>query len=407
MKPSIRLSLEAVRLMQLHVQGMLHPPAQPASKSSVLDAIRRMGVLQIDTIHVVARSPYLVLFSRLGSYDPAWLDALLAEGALFEYWAHAACFVPIEDYPLLHHRILAKNKYYDEEWIERYAETIERLRDHIRAQGEVRSADFERTDGQKGSWWNWKEEKRVLEYLHTSGELMISRRERFQRVYDLRERVFPQWDDSRSIPTETARDMLAERTVRLLGAANARWVPDYYRLPKNGMAARLDRLAEEGRLLPVEVDGSTETWYLHPENVSLAEWALDGKLHATHTTLLSPFDPLTWDRSRARELFQFDYSIECYLPEAKRRYGYFSLPILHFGRLAGRLDAKAHRKEGRFEVKSLHLEPGVVLTDELARHVAAAIQRCADWHSTPQVDVVASDPPQFREMLATAGAQNA
>jgi uncharacterized protein len=228
---------------------------------------------------------------------------------------------------------------------------------------------------------------------------MIARRDKFQRIYDLRERILPGWDESLALSRDAAYDVLSERTVRLLGAAPARWAHDYFRLPKRGMEQRLERLADEERLLRVRVPGYSESWYVHPENLSLAEWAMAGELEPTLTTLLSPFDPLTWDRDRARTLFNFDYSIECYTPEAKRRYGYFSLPILHFGQLVGRLDAKAHRQEGRFEVKSLHLEPGVALTEELAGEVAAALQRCAAWHRTPQVDLDKCEPPLFKEMV--------
>lgn len=402
MNTEISLPLPAVRLMLLAVQGLLNPPAQPATKEAVLNTIRRMGTLQIDTIHVVARSPYLVLFSRLGDYNPRWLDELLAEGALFEYWAHAACFLPIEDYPLFRHRMELFNRHwYKPEWIEAHSETIARVLSHVHEQGEVRSADFERSDGQKGSWWNWKAEKQVLEYLHTSGSLMIARRENFQRVYNLRERILPGWDEAHTIPKESAYDELTERSVRLLGAAPARWVHDYFRLPKRGTPERLEHLANEDRLLRVSVPGFSEPWYLHPENIALAEAAQAGELVPSLTTLLSPFDPLTWDRDRGRTLFNFDYTIECYTPEAKRRYGYFSLPILHLGQLAGRLDAKAHRKDGRFEVKALHLEAHATPNEELAAGVAQAIQRCASWHKTPAVEIGRCEPETFKEMVVS------
>ncbi len=394
------LPLAAVRLVQLSVQGLLNPPARPAEKPDVLGAIRRMGALQIDTIHVVARSPYFVLFSRLGDYDPKWLDQHLAEGRLFEYWAHAACFLPIEDYPLYRHRMHSEQqRYYSPEWGEQHSQTIQAVMERIRADGPVRSADFERSDGQKGTWWNWKVEKQVLEYLHTTGELMIARRENFQRIYDLQEHILPAWDEQQALAMEEARDELSLRAVRSLGIAPARWVPDYFRLPKTGMAARLERLAEEGRLLRVAVEGWNEPAYVHPEILPVLEAAAGGELAATHAALLSPFDPLVWDRARTRELFNFDFSIECYLPEGKRRYGYFSLPILSAGELVGRLDAKAHRKSGVFEVRSIHLEPHACPGEDLASSVAGAIQRCADWHCAPQVEIRRSDPEPFAGML--------
>lgn len=397
------LTLQSIRRLLLAVQGLLEPPPHPAMKEGVLSAIRRMGALQIDTIHVVARSPYLVLFSRLGEYNPRWLEELLAEGRLFEYWSHAACFLPIEDYPLYVSRMEKWNRYYyTPEWIDTHQLTIDQVLQRIKNNGEVRSADFERTDGKKGTWWDWKIEKRILEYLHTTGELMIARREKFQRVYDLRERILPGWNGTPPLALEEAYDELTLRSVRALGAAPARWVPDYFRLPKAGMPDRLERMAEKEQLLRITVDGRSEPWYVHPENHSLLERARMGDLSPTYTTLLSPFDPLTWDRERARILFDFDFTLECYVPQAKRRYGYFLLPILHQGNLVGRLDAKAHRKEGIFEIRALYLESTVKADAEIAQAVASAIQRCAGWHGTAQVAIRKTDPAMFGAMLNQA-----
>ena len=383
---STSLPLSSVRLVQLAAQGLLRPPDSPATKADVLNAIRRMGALQIDTIHVVARSPYLALFSRLGSYAPVWLDELLAEGALFEYWSHAACFLPIEDYALYAGRMAdSARRFFEEDYEARHTEAVARVMQALREDGAVRSADFERTDGQKGGWWNWKEEKHVLEYLHTSGQVMIARREKFQRVYDLRERVLPGWKDAQALSREEAYRALALKAVRCLGIALPRWVPDYFRLSKRDVAARLQAFAQAGLLLPVQVEGWDGPAYLHPDNLPLLEAAQAGELEATLTTLLSPFDPLTWHRERASTLFGFDFTLECYLPAEKRQYGYFSLPILHRGRLIGRIDPKAHRKEGIFEVRSIHWEPGIEPDSEMAAEVRAAIQRCADWHGTPEV----------------------
>jgi uncharacterized protein YcaQ len=201
------------------------------------------------------------------------------------------------------------------------------------------------------------------------------------------------------LPREEAIDELAVRAVRVLGVAQARWAQDYFRLPKVGHAQRIVRLAGEGRIIPIEVEGWDEPGYIHPENMSLLEWAAGGEMCATGTTLLSPFDPIVWDRDRAKKLFDFDYSIECYLPEAKRTYGYFSLPILHEGALVGRLDAKAFRKEGIFEVRAIYLEPGIWLKEDLAAGITGSIQRCAKWHGTPRVVIRKSEPERLKEML--------
>lgn len=391
------------RLLMLASQGLLTPPSRPASKTEVLECIRRMGALQIDTIHVVARSPYLVLWSRLGDYSPAWLDELLAEGKLFEHWAHAACAIPIEDFPYFRRRMLDELSGWREakSWLEEHAEVSGMVLERIRREGPLKSVDFESPQKPAGGWWNWKEEKLALECLHTAGVLMTQRRENFQRVYNLRERVLPDWDDARTPDRDEMRRVFILRTVRAMGVATLAWIPDYYRLHKNGTADQVRKSTDEGDLIQAEVEGWEEPVYLHHENIPLLKVVQNGNLTPTLTTLLSPFDPLVWDRNRARALFNFDYSIECYLPQPKREYGYFSLPILRRGALVGRADAKAHRKQGIFEVKALYLESGVNASDELAADLAGAIQSCARWHNTPTVKVSRCDPPGFSQLLQT------
>lgn len=306
------LSLQQARNLQLAAQGLLQPASRKASPLALRRCIARMQLLQIDTIHVVARSPYLVLFSRLGAYPMAWLDAALAGGDVFETWAHEACFVPAAQLAL--HR--SHNRDTRQHWglnmgrdVDAQTQLhLDRLLAHVRTNGAVRSSDFARTDGRAGGWWGWKDEKIWLEALFARGDLMVARRERFQRVYDLAERVQP--------------------------------------------------------------------------GVTL--------------------DPLVWDRERVLAFFGFDYRIECYTPEHKRAYGYFVLPLLHWGELIGRLDAKAHREEGVFEVKALFLEPGVEPDDSLVMAVAAALLRCARWHGAARVRLVRSAPSSLAPVLRRA-----
>ncbi|SPV09983.1 winged helix-turn-helix domain-containing protein [Burkholderia cenocepacia] len=400
----LTLSPAAARALHLAAQGLLTPPRRKATKSDVLDTIRRMAQLQIDTIHVVARSPYLVLFSRLGDFSPQWLDEHLAEARLFEYWSHEACFLPIEQFGLMRYKMLDPSGMgwkYAAEWHAQNRPEIERLLARIRAEGPVRSADFAREDGVKGNgWWDRKPEKRHLEVLFTTGDLMVSERRNFQRVYDVRERVLPGWDDTRDLPPrEAVLPALLDYTCRALGVVRADWVADYYRLPRRSYRAELERLAEAGDLIPVQIDDWKEPAYVHR---SLDAWlpaAAADTLRSTVTTLLSPFDPVVWDRRRASTLFGFDYTIECYTPEHKRRFGYFCLPVLHRGRLVGRVDAKAHRTLGTFELKAVHVEPGVRFGTGLAADVAKAVKKLAAWHGTPEV-TVRHAPPELVKALA-------
>ncbi len=402
---ALRITPTAARHAQLEALGLARPPRRRARMKDVLAAIRAMHVLQIDTIHVVARSPYLVLWSRLGDFRPGWLDAHLAKGNLFEYWAHEASFLPIEDYPLLRHRMLdlnGKGWKYRHEWVEKNRDTIRHVLDVIRAHGPVRSADFERLDGEGGAWWGWKPEKRALEVMLTAGHLMVKRRDNFQRVYDLRERVLPEWDDSMLPDAEEAERALVLNAAQALGVATARWIADYYRTRMTDTAQRAEALAREGKLLRIDVAGWSEPAYAHADSAELIERAAGGRIRPRYTTLLSPFDPLIWDRRRALETFGFDYRLECYTPAPKRVYGYFSLPILHRGKLVGRLDPKAHRAEGRTEIRSLYLEPGVEPSDDLADALATAIHAFAAWHETPEVLVRRTVPGNFARRLRQA-----
>lgn len=402
-----RIPLSAVRTLHLAAQGLLSPLRRRATKDDVLATIQRMAQLQIDTIHVVARSPYLVLFSRLGHYLPQWLDEHLAQGRLFEYWSHEACFVPIEDFGLLRHRMLdpaAMGWKYSMKWHAQYAVEIAQLLQRIRDSGPVRSSDFARTGGSGSGWWDWKPEKRHLEVLLTTGQLMIAERQNFQRIYDLTERVLPGWDDARDLPTPlAAQQELVRRSCQALGVVRADWVADYYRLRKGRYAPALHALADAGELLPVQVEGWNDEVFVHRDLAPQLEDAANGRLKSSVTTVLSPFDPVVWDRKRATALFDFEYTIECYTPAAKRKYGYFVLPLLSRGRLVGRLDAKAHRAQGVFEVKALYLEPGVRPSERLLADLRLALQRCAAWHGTPQLAITTAPPGVARVLMAAAG----
>ena len=408
------LTPHAVRGLMIAAQGLQQrPPApatKPATKDDVRQMIQRLHGVQIDTIHVVARSPYLVLWSRLGDYRPAWLDELLAEGALFDYWSRAASFLPIEEYPLYRRLMLDRITWQErtwQPWMHAHAQLIETLLARIRDHGPVRSAEFARP-GTAGSsaWWNWTDEKTALEGLWMRGDLMVADRHRFQRLYDLRERVVPEWDDAHTPPLDTALETFVLHTVKALGVTKAAWIGDYFGLYKKGVPtkkaayAAIERLARREELHTVQVDGWEEPMYYHPDHHHAIAAAAGGQIPISKTTLLSPFDPLVWDRMRAEEAFNFTYRIECYTPAPKRIYGYFTLPILYRNTLIGRLDPKAHRKEGLFEVKSLHLEPGVVVDDALVAEVKCALRACAAWHNTPQVVVRAATEPGLAARLS-------
>lgn len=358
-----------------------------------------MGVLQIDTINVVARSPYFVLFSRLGIYQPAWLDELLTEGAIFEHWAHAACFIPIEDFSLIRRFILDGDRvkgYGD--WITENHEVIDGVLSTIRSTGPVKSADF-KSQKESGGWWNRKVEKWALEYWLDHGELMVSRRENFQRVYDLTERVHPGWDDEQVPSRDEVICELIRKSVKALGVARPEWIADYYRLPKREVFNRLPEMVARGELLEVRVKEWNDSALYSPHHEPLIQSAVRSQLEASQTTLLSPFDPVTWDRTRARELFNYDFMIQAYTPADKRQFGYFPLPILHKGALIGRLDAKAFRKEGVFEIRGFYPERDIILTKSLMKDLKDAIHCCAQWHGTERLTLSENLAPEAQKIL--------
>ena len=383
-----QLSITAARHLHLAAQGLLRKPSRRAKPDDILPTIRRMSLLQIDTINIVARSPYLVLFSRLGAFEPRWLDDALRNGELMEYWAHEACFLPREDFALVRHRMLAPDKMgwkYRQAWMQEHAAEIEQLIAHIEEHGPVRSADFEHPRKGTSGWWEWKPHKRHLEGLFTAGKVMVIERRNFQRVYDLTQRVMPQWDDVRDLLSqEQAEAIMLEKSARSLGLFRAQWLADYYRLRRPALAQALAQMQEAQTILPVNVEGLGPAW-LHASLLPLLEQAQADKLTATHSAVLSPFDPVVWDRKRAEQLFGFSYRLECYTPAPKRQYGYFVLPLLHRGRLVGRMDAKMHRKTGVLEVIALFLEEGVSPSLQLEKGLQRAITDFARWQGAQRI----------------------
>jgi uncharacterized protein YcaQ len=399
----VQLSLRAARNLHLAAQGLLQKPRRRARPSDVADAITRMSLLQIDTINIVARSPYLVLFSRLGHFEPGWLDGALANGELIEYWAHEACFLPKKDFSLIRHRMLSPENMgwkYRPEWMKEHAEDIRQLLAYIAENGPVRSADFEHPRKGAGGWWEWKPQKKHLEGLFTAGEVMVTGRRNFQRVYDLTHRVMPHWDDALHLVSqaEAERQML-ENSARSLGIFRPEWLADYYRLKNLALKPLVEAWLLSGNVIRVQVDKLGEM-LVHHSLLPQLEKAQQNQLNATHSAVLSPFDPVVWDRRRAEALFNFSYRLECYTPAEKRRFGYFVLPLLHKGVLVGRMDAKMHRKQGELEVISLYLEEGIKVTDSLQAGLRGALTDFARWQSATQLTFGVL-PAELRESWGT------
>lgn len=411
-KPPLRtLPLSAARALALHAQGLTAPSGaeSPPMLDALYETVTRLTCVQIDTLHVVRRSQYLVLWSRLGAYDPADFDRLIydpAQRRLFEYWYHAASLVPLSEY---RYRLETVRHFQDGGgWWPQWAEQpenrriVEGVRARLLAEGALRAADFEHDGPRRESWWDWKPAKHALEYLYNTGEVMIADRVNFQRVYDLRERVLPDWVDT-TPPTaeETHRHML-ERAARALGIATAGQIADYAYMKRGDAAPALAALRKAGVLVEVAaetVSGEPARFLVHRDDLALAEQVADRAIVPARTTFLSPFDSLFWGKGRAAQLWSFTHVLEAYKRAPQRIWGYYCLPILHRDRLVGRFDPKLDRKAGRLRLEALHLEPGVAPDDALIRDVAATMRDFMAWHSATDLVIERSAPDGWGERL--------
>jgi uncharacterized protein YcaQ len=276
---------------------------------------------------------------------------------------------------------------------------LDRVLAEIRERGPLASRHFEDPREQRGTWWDWKPAKTALEVLFERGHLMVDRRENFARFYDLAERVLPASADAPSRTVKDYRRWATLCSVACLGVATAAHASDYYRQRKPAVQTQMEHLATQGALVPVEVEGWNEPAYLHPADLSLVAEIEAGAHRPTLTTFLSPFDNLIWHRDRVQDLFGFYYRVEMYTPAAQRQYGYYVLPILHRGRLVGRLDPKADRKTKTLIVRAIYLEPGEPLDDELLAGIAGALHEFMAFHGSETLTIERSEPENLAALL--------
>ena len=368
--------LETVELAQLRryvvaSQGFA-PRFRHATKAEVVAAVRRLSCVQLDSISTVERSHRLTLTSRVGAYPPGTVSRLLSEGRLFEYWAHEACLLPIEDFPLFKPRMQAFRVH---PWrgpvIERQPELAAQVLAEIRERGPLASRHFEGTGS--GGMWNWKPAKVMLEALFAAGDLVVAGRAGFQRLYDLPERVIPrEYLDTPAPSDDEFRREYALRAVRGRGALTEHGIVEHCRFRGGTRAIRphVDALVSDGRLRRLAVDDGG------PPVLVPADAELD-RDEPTAAVLLSPFDNLLWDREFVERVFGFRHVIEVYKREHERVYGYYVLPFLVGDRLVGRADLKSDRREGVLRVRAFHLEPRVRRSRVLEEAFARALARLA------------------------------
>ena len=342
-----------------------------ARADDVAAAIRRLGCVQLDSISTVGRAHRLTLGSRIGAYPEAAVSRLLKGGRIFEYWAHEACLVPIEDYPLFKRRMehLRERHWWGRKH-DHDPELKERVLDALRANGALPTRFFEGGGG--GGMWNWKPEKRILEDLFAAGEVVVAGRDGFQRLYDLPERVIPREQLEAPAPSEEEFQRgYALRAVHGRGALTEAGIAEHCRFRGGAKAMRpvVDELVAAGLVRRVAVDDGG------PPVIVPAEAELDGA--PAGAVLVCPFDNLVWDRAFLERIFGFTHVIEVYKPEPQRVYGYYVLPFLYRDRLVGRADLKSDRGDGVLRVRAFHFEPGVRRSGALETALEKALDRLA------------------------------
>ncbi len=385
------LSTAEARRIALAAQGFARPRPAAVTTRQLNSAMRRMGTLQIDSVNVFARSHYMPLFSRLGAYDPADLDRLLfaRRAPYVEYWAHVAAFIPAADWALFRFRMDDNRAKYGTDpdgWFRRHSDIVDWVLGELAERGPLRPAQLEhdaRRSSRRGPWWDWDVVKNALEYLWLFGEVAIAGRQGFERRYALAEQVIPAAVLDSVIPRPDAIRELVARASAAYGVATASDLADYWRLRDRPAVHRaIAELQDAGVLQPVTVAGWTSAGrpakaWLHRDAV------LPRRVDAA--ALLTPFDPMVWFRDRAERLFDFAYRIEIYTPAPRRRYGYYSLPVLLGDDVVGRVDLKADRARSTLLVQSAWWEHG--RPADAAERLATEVRTAAAWQRLESISV--------------------
>jgi uncharacterized protein len=385
--PSI--SAAQARRIALAAQGFGRPRPATVGIRQLDAVVRRMGLLQLDSVNVFERSHYLPLFARLGAYDKVDLDRLTfgRKARYTEYWAHEAALIPTETWPLWHWRMQRQREKYAsnaEDWPIRNRGMMDWLLGELREKGPLQASKVEHDANQRrGGWWEWSDVKLGLEYLFRFGEVVSAGRTRFERTYALPDQVFPPELLAERVDPHEATKRLMLAAAESYGIATLRDLADYYRLLQNHAGSALNELVDEGKLLPVTVAG----WdrgarpipaFLHPEA------RIPRRMDAA--ALLSPFDPVVWERARALRMFGFHYRIEIYTPAPKRIYGYYTLPILMDDAIVGRIDLKSDRQSRVLRVQSAWHEDGAARGYEA--RLAQLLRETAAWQGLEAIEVM-------------------
>lgn len=346
MTERIKLSKIDARQFILNCQGLVRTFPTP------LEVVQQLGYIQIDTISVIERAHHHVLFTRQPQYKAADLDRLMAEKQVFEYWAHAAAYLPMSDFRF---SLISKGEFSNgkRHWFEKDKKIMRHVLKRIKEEGPLQSKDFANPSDKRYPWYEWKPAKMALTELFMEGKLMVAGRQGFQKVFDLTERVLPDGVDlAKPTKTEFCKHLI-QRSVQAHGMVTSKEVTYLRSGLKPTMDNVLKGMVKNGALTPVEIEGITGDYY-STEKILRQKGTIETK---PEVHILSPFDNLIIQRKRIKEFFDFDYQIECYVPEKKRQYGYFCLPVVYGHQFVARFDPKADRKAKTFHIKGFWLEP--------------------------------------------------
>lgn len=388
------MTLQQLQRITLERQGLLHTSPFGKGKTAVAHAIEHLGYLQIDTLSIVERAHHHTLWTRIPDYKTEYLDELVREQKVFEYWFHAALYLPMKDFRFVLPQMAAvrqdKTHYYNAA-----PRVMQYVMETIRAEGPKKARDFEHTTKKGGSWWDWKPAKIALERLFLQGDLMISGRNGMEKTYDIAERVLPENIDlTLPDPLEWA-SYLIKTYLRAYGFTTIKQITHL----KKGAALRknvnivLQEMLEEGIIQKMAIEG------LPP--VFIQSELTNKTIRKNNSTirLLSPFDNSIIHRDRISQLFNFDFRIECYTPKEKRQYGYFCLPILFGDLFIGRVDCKAHRKAQQLELISLYIENENIAIELWAKPFVELIKQFATFNGCTSIKLAKVSPSKLTKVL--------
>lgn len=404
------ISQQTLRRLAVQKQ-FLSGTRPPATAQGLLEVLRGLRCLQIDPIRAVERTQYLVLFSRLGPYDPALLDQVAyADRQLFEYWAHAASYVLAEDYPIHAHK-MAHRKESSAAWAVQFRAWLagnrqfaDYILDTIRNEGPKLTSELEDRSTrlwESSAWWSSRNTSLMIQSLWDRGVLMVSKRDGLKKYWDLAENVHPEWKEMEPLGGLALTKRAAQLSLKALGVANGTQIKNHFtrnRYPRLDKA--LAELESEGRIIQVQIESDGDAferkgpWYFHADDLPLLDRLDQGDWHP-RTVLLSPFDNLIADRDRTELFWRFHFRIEIYVPAKKREYGYYVMPVLHGDRLIGRIDPRFDRKSGTLHIQAVYREPDSPKNEQTINNLCSAITELGDFLGANDIHYSDKIPPEW------------